>query len=76
VAGSFKKIKNAAIEAKLNAILAEPVGSPVQLTREEAIAIVQAGIGGRPDLPRGAEYVRQVSRQVWADLVFGSALLR
>jgi hypothetical protein len=48
VAGSFKKIKKAAIEAKLNAILAKPLGSPVQLTREEAIAIVQAGIGVGP----------------------------
>jgi hypothetical protein len=45
-------------------VLREPLGSPVNLTREQAIAVVQAGIGGRPDLPTGAEYVRRV-RRLW-----------
>jgi mRNA-degrading endonuclease RelE of RelBE toxin-antitoxin system len=38
------------------------------LTREEAIRIVTAGIGGRPDLPPGAEYVNSI-RHVWKSLV-------
>ena len=48
----------------LKAKLAEPVGTPVKLTREQALAIVHAGIGGRPDLPPGDEYVRKVSK-IW-----------
>jgi len=45
-------------------VLRQPVGSPVQLTREQAIAVVRAGTGGRPDLPPGDEYVRKVSK-IW-----------
>jgi hypothetical protein len=52
---------------KLRKLLDDPVGSPVPLTREEAIAIVNAGIGGRPDLPSGKEYVRRV-RGIWRGL--------
>jgi hypothetical protein len=65
---TFKKIKDPRIEAKLQKILSEPVGTPIDLTREEAKAIVEAGIGGRPDLPSGEEYVRQVSEMMWGDL--------
>jgi hypothetical protein len=43
-------------------ILQQPVGTPVNLTREQALAIVRAGIGGRPDLPSGKEYVRRVRK--------------
>jgi hypothetical protein len=61
---TFKKIKDSSIQAKLDKILGQPVGTPIHLTREEAIAIVEAGRGGRPDLPPGVEYVRQVSK-IW-----------
>lgn len=64
MARTFKKIKDPRIEAKLQQILAEPVGTPIHLSKEEAIAIVEAGMGGRPDLPPGDEYVRQVSK-IW-----------
>jgi hypothetical protein len=65
---TFKKIKDSRIQAKLDKILSQPVGTPIQLTREEAIAIVEAGIGGRPDLPPGAEYVKDMARLMWGDL--------
>jgi hypothetical protein len=65
---TFKRIKDSRIQAKLDGILSEPLGTPIQLTREEAIAIVEAGIGGRPDLPPGAEYVKEVARLMWGDL--------
>jgi hypothetical protein len=45
-------------------ILKQPLGAPVELTREQALKIVKAGIGGRPDLPPGDEYVRKVSK-IW-----------
>jgi len=41
---------------------------PRKMTREEAIRIVNAGIGTRPDLPTGVEYVRQV-RGIWKGLM-------
>jgi hypothetical protein len=68
MARTFRKIKDPRIEAKLQKILAEPVGTPIYLTREEAIAIVEAGRGMRPDLPDGREYVKQVSKLMWGDL--------
>ena len=66
---TFKKIKDPKIEAKLHQILSEPVGTPISLTREEAIAISEAGMGGRPDLPCGRDYVRAIARQMWGDLL-------
>jgi hypothetical protein len=48
-------------------VLRQPVGSPINLTREQALVVLRAGVGGRPDLPSGAEYVRQV-RRMWRGL--------
>ena len=39
-----------------------------QLSREEAIKIVEAGIGKRPDLPSGAEYVHRI-KGAWKGLL-------
>jgi hypothetical protein len=50
------------------AMLDQPVGSPLPLTREQAIEIVNAGIGSRPDLPPGDEFVKQVS-WIWRGLL-------
>lgn len=61
---TIKRIDDPEIEAKVKRILDEPVGTPIQLTREEAIAIVEAGRGGRPDLPSGADYVRRMGK-IW-----------
>jgi hypothetical protein len=47
--------------------LRQPVGSPINLTREQALVVLRAGVGGRPDLPTGREYVRRV-RKMWAGL--------
>ena len=53
---------------KIKAMLREPVGSPVSLTREEALAIARESFGKHPELPPGDEYVRLV-RPVWAGLL-------
>ena len=52
----------------IKAMLREPVGSPVSLTREEALAIARESFGKHPELPPGDEYVRLV-RPVWAGLL-------
>ena len=44
-------------------VLRQPVGTPFKLTREQALIVLKAGMGGRPDLPTGAEYVRQVRKK-------------
>jgi len=49
-------------------MLEEPLGSPVSLSREEALAIVRESFGKRPDLPPGDEYVRLI-RPIWAGLL-------
>jgi len=41
-------------------ILAQPFGSPVKLTREQAVEIIRNAFGTRPDLPEGHEYVRDL----------------
>ena len=51
-------------DESLKEVLRQPVGTPVKLTREQALAVVRAGMGGRPDLPPGDEYVRKVSK-IW-----------
>lgn len=48
-------------------MLAMPVGAHVELTREEAAAIVREGFASRPDLPPGDEYVKRI-RPMWAGL--------
>ena len=52
-------------------MLAEPPGTPIKLSKEQAAAIVQAGIGARPDLPSGSAYVRSV-KKYWRSLVPGA----
>ena len=53
-----------AVTRPFDAMMAQPLDTPVHPTREQALAIVEAGIGGRPDLPPGTEYVRRI-RQTW-----------
>jgi mRNA-degrading endonuclease RelE of RelBE toxin-antitoxin system len=52
---------------KFDALRKQPLGSPVELTRDEAIAIVREAFASMPELPPGPEYVRQV-RPLWAGL--------
>jgi len=47
---------------KLQALLAAPLGSPVELTQEEAKEIVRLAFGRRPDLPAGKKFVEEVRR--------------
>jgi hypothetical protein len=51
-------------------MLAQPFGAPIKLTRDQATEIVKDSFGGRPDLPEGREYVRNVR------LTFGESILR
>lgn len=53
--------------SEIRTMLEQPLGTSVHLTREQAAAIVDAGIGGRPDLPPGTQYVRQI-REAWRGL--------
>ena len=52
----------------MKSILAEPVGAPIKLSREEAEAIARDAFGSRPDLPSGIEYVRGL-KTIWAGLL-------
>ncbi len=46
---------------KIKKILGEPVGTPIHLTREEALKIVKNSAGRSPQLPDGEEFVRKIS---------------
>lgn len=37
-----------------------PIGAPITLTQDEARTVVRSGIGTRPDLPTGSEYVNGI----------------
>ena len=41
-------------------LLSQPLGSPIELTLEEADEIVRLAAGRLPDLPSGIEYTREV----------------
>lgn len=68
--GSTSNSKESSVSrpAKMKAMLDEPVGSPVSLTRKEAIEIARAAFGKRPDLPPGKEYVKQLG-PIWRGLL-------
>jgi len=51
-------------------VLRQPVGSPINLTEEQKLKVLLAGMGSRPDLPTGEEYVRRV-RAKWGIKVRG-----
>lgn len=40
--------------------LRQPLGSPIDLSREQALVVLRAGMGGRPDFPTGEEFVNEV----------------
>lgn len=46
--------------AKLIELLSMPIGSPIELTSEEADEIVRLAAGRRPDLPAGKDYEKEV----------------
>ncbi len=45
---------------RVKMLLAQSLGSPVHLTKDEAAEIVRLAFGHRPDLPKGEEFVREV----------------
>ncbi|MFQ5880469.1 MAG: chorismate synthase, partial [Dehalococcoidia bacterium] len=63
-----KKVESIWDSPRLQEMLRQPLGSPVNLTREEAIAIAREAFGKRPDLPPGDEYVRRL-RPMWKGLL-------
>jgi len=54
---------------RLRKILAEPVGTPVELTMEEADEIVRLAFGRRHDLPTGKEMVKEVRELLGHSLI-------
>jgi hypothetical protein len=40
---------------KFKRLLSQPIGSPIDLTKEEADEIIRLAAGRRPDLPSGSE---------------------
>ena len=61
------KLSDRLKDENLRRLLDEKVGSPISLTREQALAIVDAGAGGRPDLPSGSEHVHKINK-LWRGL--------
>jgi len=53
---------------KLRAMRKERIGAPVDLTKEEALAVAKEAFGKRPDLPPGDEYVRRL-KPIWRGLL-------
>ena len=53
---------------KLRAMRKEPVGVPVDLTKEDALAVAKEAFGKRPDLPSGEEYIRRL-KPIWRGLL-------
>jgi len=55
---------------RIKKILAEPVGAPIDLTPEEALAIARASFGrGKGRWPDGADYVKKIRRESGALIV-------
>lgn len=54
---------------KLQKLLAEPLGSPIDLTMEEADELVRLAAGRRPDLPAGKEFVKEVRELLGHSLI-------
>ena len=46
--------------SKLQRLVRDPIGAPIELTREEAEEIVKLAFGRRPDLPPGKQVVEEV----------------
>lgn len=54
---------------KLVEMLKQPLGSPVELSEEEAIEIIHMAAGRRRDLPPGEEFVREVRPSIGHSIV-------
>lgn len=56
-------------KGKLRTLLKEEIGSPVELTREEANEIVMLAFGSRPDLPSGKEVAGEMREMLGQSLI-------
>lgn len=45
-------------------LLSQPLGSPIEITAEEAEEIVRLAAGRRPDLPEGKDFVKGIREQL------------
>lgn len=43
-------------------VLRQPIGSPINLTPEQALVVLRAGVGSRPDLPPGDQFVNELRK--------------
>ena len=66
---SIKEVKTIWDTANLQALLNAPLGSPIELTREEASEIVRLAFGRRPDLPTGKALVEEVRELLGHSLI-------
>ncbi len=62
-------VRNIWQTGKMRALLAQPIGSPVELTREEALKIVQQAAGRRPDLEPGKAFVEKTRELLGHSLI-------
>ena len=53
-------VSNVWDKPKLRKLMAEPLGTPIELTMEEADEIIRLAFGRRADLPAGKELVKEV----------------
>jgi hypothetical protein len=49
---------------KFKLLLSQPLGSPVELTRDEAEEIIRLAAGRKPDLPSGKIATREIREQL------------
>ena len=65
----IEKVKTIWDTPNLQALLKAPLGSSIELTREEAAEIVCLAFGRRPDLPPGKEFVEEVRELLGHSLI-------
>lgn len=66
---SIGEVKSIWETPTLQALLNAPLGSPIELTREEADEIVRLAFGRRPDLPSGKEFIEEVRELLGHSLI-------
>lgn len=69
IAEPIEEVKTIWDTPNLQTLLNTPLGSPIELTREEADEIVRLAFGRRPDLPSGKEFVEEIRELLGHSLI-------